>query len=137
MISMIIHNPFILEFTVKNSTFFCLRDEKLWHSNFLIWLLSYESVVYWTLKSDIYMNFSVQREPCKNYTYFCDWTICIIVPILDGRLEHVAHTWRKTGVLWNNFKCAASVNVNKCLKQIKLQILLYTWDPPTNKMKKH
>ena len=81
IISMIIHNPFILEFTVKNSTFFCLRDEKLWHSNFLIWLLSYESVVYWTLKSDIYMNFSVQREPCKIYQYFWDWIMCIIVPI--------------------------------------------------------
>ena len=39
--------------------------------------------------------------------------------LLDGNTEHVTHVWEKTEDL---------DDLNKCLKMIKLPIILYTWD---------
>ena len=45
--------------------------------------------------------------------------------ILDGNSEHVAQVWRKRD--FSEYKFSAAVDWNKCLKPIKLLILLNTF----------
>ena len=52
-----------------------------------------------------------------------------MVIMLDGNTEHIAQPCSKKGILKNNFKFSTDVDLSKCLKQIKLPILLYTCAP--------
>ena len=62
-----------------------------------------------------------------------------MVPILDGNSEYIATCVKENRSLKNKIKKikATAVNLNKCLKQIKLPILLGTCAPtpelPSNK----
>ena len=50
--------------------------------------------------------------------------VTIAILVLDGNADHVAHVWRES--VFFIFIFAIAVDLNKCLKQVKLPISLYT-----------
>ena len=62
--------------------------------------------------------------------YWIIWYGEIMVLILDGNSEDVAHICRKTDVFSKiNGRFATFVDLNKCLKHIKLPISLHMFAP--------
>ena len=57
-----------------------------------------------------------------------------MVLIEDGYVEHVAHVWRVT-FIEKESKSSTAVDLNKCLEQIELPILLLSHLFPTHHLR--
>ena len=52
--------------------------------------------------------------------------VIVMLIILDGNSEHVAHLCRKKGLFLNNIKFVTSVDLNKGLKQILIKLAFFS-----------